>query len=162
MVKSGPRQYHDGNTSPLVALAAVAGLLVSGVSGAATWSERDCKDGLHEATLDSDHFEELVLTPIDHGNLDTVVENPVEADDDQSTPFLYLSPRVANVLRDVFAVADEEEAVAEADGSVSAAETVEDIDAASLEIDEETMTPPVSSDVEVIPLIQRQMYRIDI
>ena len=87
MVKPGPRQYHDGNTSPLVALAAVAGLMmVSGVAGAATWSERDCKDGLHEATLDSDHFEELVLTPIDHGNLDTVVESPVEADDDQSTP----------------------------------------------------------------------------
>jgi len=109
-------------------------------------------------------IQKLVLDPVDHVTLDAAAGNlAAEEGEGESTPYLYLSPRVASVLRDIFSDEDPSPAVlpevADTGTPLQAGEPQE-LDV--IEFDEETVAAPVSKEVEDKPLIQRQMYRIDI
>jgi hypothetical protein len=148
--------------SGLVALT----LLMAGTYGSqafgASWPETNCSESANDAqpemTLDG-----LSIDPVDHVTIEpthsqidgAALENATE---EQITPFLYLAPRVASVVEDVFGE-DGDQATADSPSSPLA--------------EHEEVTPyprPVDNEIQdsvdlresVLPLLQRQMYRIDI
>lgn len=149
-------------------LAFMAGIALAGWSSSAvsaSWSGDDCDDAL----VNSESvfaIAELTAHPVDHV---TIEPRLPEADpatlgagtqETQSTPFLYLTPRVASVLRNIF--------------GDTRTETGNDVDTPSSTLAEiETQAglddSPANEAADVepsesgeIPLFQRRMYRIDI
>ena len=147
-------------------LVAVALLLVgtwSPQAFSASWSKSDCPESSDEIqpemTLDG-----LTLDPVDHSAIEPTHTDIDEAaiaaaTKEQVTPFLYLAPRVASVIKDVFGEAQDKAELEERSSSPLA------------ERDEVTPYPssvdnnlPENTELDgsSLPLLQRQMYRIDI
>jgi hypothetical protein len=99
-------------------------------------------------------------------DLSGVSEAPEKSDElaDSVAPLLFLTPRVATILEDVFGDSDDEaEAVEEAKAQL--AETKQAKPATSPVVDN-TSTPdldaPMYENAAILPRFQRQMYRTDI
>ncbi len=103
----------------------------------------------------------LSAEPVEHVTIDSdsSLFDGLEVEiltDDAVTPFLFIAPRVANLLRDVFGSTDED--WAPATPSTSPLAGMDDIDDA----DPAEGNSPAFRFREELPQIQRQMYRIDI
>jgi len=109
---------------------------------------------------------QLTIEPVDHvtidaGNFDTMAMEVQIDSDDTATPQLYLTPRVTDALRDIFATGPDlypqdpapelaSSPLAETEDPADIAETADAI-------------PVTEADNEIaLPLLQRQMYRTDI
>ena len=150
----------------LTVVVMLAGLgIASSALGATTRS--DCT-GLATATKGKSEnpMDVLSVSPVDHVPSETVTGNLERvdsqiADSDNAAPFLYLTPRVASVLRDIFEAArDLTEGTTENPVSSPVADT--DKQRENQELIEEPL-PLQEADVDVdLPFIQRQMFRTDI
>lgn len=147
-------------------LVAAALLLVGSWSSqaiGASWSKSDCPESSDktqpEMTLDT-----LMLDPVDHTAIEpghTEFDDAAVADatSEQVTPFLYLAPRVASAIRDVFGE-DKDQAEAEESPTSPLAER-DDVTPYPSSVDNKL---PETGDLDSasLPQLQRQMYRIDI
>jgi len=125
----------------------------------ATTTEEEC-DALRNLQRLEAPAEALSASQVDHVSIDADASSiesleASSASSETGAPFLYLTPRVASVLRDIFD-ATRDEQVREISSS-PIAET-EDINDFSEFMDE---SPVVESEAG-LPLLQRQMYRTDI
>jgi hypothetical protein len=149
----------------LAILAAAMLSVWSGTALSASWSSQDCQQAT-DNPCSVDSIAELTAKPVDHVTIEPRLSDADHAPltpaaaEEHHTPLLYLSPRVASVLRDIF-------------GDAEAVEPQnEDLPSSTLaEIESKTEfeegTDPGSGQPEVeeapsLPLYQRQMYRIDI
>ena len=103
--------------------------------------------------------EKLTVNIVDHMPIDPDATKPISADaeprvSDFEAPVLLLTPRVTNILRDVFGVS-----TTTPESKPESSSPVADRDTAT-----ETTLVPVDSESEeiAVPLYQRQMYRTDI
>ena len=111
--------------------------------------------------------ESLSINQIDHVS-DEAEATILNSDDVQAdlkntaAPFLYLTPRVTNLLRDVFRSDSEPslQAPGESPSSSPLADSVETNQAPSQS--ENSSTTTVGVEDEVLPTLQQQMYRKDI
>ena len=135
----------------------------------ATTNKADCDPQVRPAEVIESPLAALSIIPVDHPSIE--VENStigeLEADQaggDRATPYLYLTPRVASVLRDIFDLAREdvelETDVQEDSVSSPLAETEEDTSANKYR-SESLPTPGVEEEHD-LSLLQRQMFRTDI
>ena len=129
----------------------------------ASWSKSDCPEASDEIQPEMT-LDDLALDPVDHPVIDPTSREIDEIDaagaaSEQVTPFLYLAPRVASVLKDVFGE-DRDQAEMEESASSPLAER-DEVTRFPSSVDSEL---PEGSDLEgsSLPLLQRQMYRIDI
>lgn len=126
----------------------------------------------HVASLDAE-LEALAADPVDHVNLEPVAPNidslaVLDAAEEEFLssesvrPFLFLAPRVATVLREIFSAVEEDRVQAPRPmPSSPIAETDDFLDAAATAPRSDAM-PDFSIGDETMPQFQRQMYRTDI
>lgn len=124
----------------------------------------------HVISLDAE-LEALAVDPVDHVNLEPVAPNidslavldAVEEEflsNENVRPFLFLAPRVATVLREIFSAVEEDWAQAPRQlPSSPIAETDDFLDTTSPRLE---AMPDFSIEDEALPQFQRQMYRTDI
>ena len=149
----------------LAALAPALLLTWSGAALSASGYSHDCqrtmKDKYSVASI-----AELTPSPVGHVEIEPRLTNaedvslPAPATGEHHTPFLYLSPRVASVLRDIFGDA----ASVNPANDNSPASTLAEIEQNS-EFEENSDhhgEQPDMQELPALPLFQRQMYRIDI
>ena len=154
-------------TRPLAVLAALvlcAGWSTAALSAAST--EADCAGVAGELESLATPVETPAVTLVDHVTIEpgpTHIGAPdvQSAVSETATPYLYLTPRVASVLRDVFAV-DREDLAADADAEASSSPLAETEKPAGAEAADDERHSPRDADPAELPLFQRQMYRIDI
>jgi len=134
-----------------------AGWSVSALS--ATTTDIDC-DGVDRLRALEIPAETYSVRAVDHVAVDTVPSSldaidTAEATSETAAPFLYLTPRVASVLRDIFdatgEVDDQEVSsspIAESDTTSAISALIDNAEPAEVEI--------------TLPVFQQQMFRIDI
>lgn len=149
----------------LAALALCTGWSAAALSAANT--EADCAGIAGELESLTTPVETRAAIPVDHVTIEPDASQIGATDeppavDDTATPYLYLTPRVASVLRDVFAIGRDVAATAtDAEAPTSPlAET--DKPAAVSEAADDERPSPRADDPAGLPLFQRQMHRIDI
>ena len=158
----------SGVLSLRAALATLAAALLSTWSGAAlsaSWSSDDCQQTMNDndsvasiAELTPSRVDHVAIEPRLTSADDVSLATP--ATEEYHTPFLYLSPRVASVLRDIFGDA----APVDPANDDSPASTLAEIEQNS-EFEENSDhhgEQPDMQELPALPLFQRQMYRIDI
>ena len=103
---------HPPRKIPVAARSLLTAVLIAGVGwGAsalgATTNKADCDAYVSPAEVLESPLAALSISPVDHVTIDA--ENSAiddletgQADDDRAAPYLYLTPRVASVLRDIF------------------------------------------------------------
>ena len=158
----------SGVLSLRAALATLAAALLSTWSGAAlsaSWSSDDCQQTINDKDSVAS-IAELTPSPVEHVAIEPRLTDADDvalaaaATEEHHTPFLYLSPRVASVLRDIFG----DSAPIDAANDDSPASTLAEIEQ-STEFEEDADhlgEQPDVQEVPALPLFQRQMYRIDI
>lgn len=149
-----------------IAAALVATACWSPVALGRTQPDTDCAAG---ASLDalSDPAESLVLVPVDH--VPTVADvSKIEsihlekATSDTGTPLLNLAPRVNDTLREVFD-GDSAQGGPSQQPDVSSSPVADHEDVKNLsEITDEARSADDALEGADLPLLRRQMYRIDI
>lgn len=147
-----------------IALTIALGAGWSAAAVGATNSDPDCDElarGLR--SLDTP-VQTLAANPVDHVTIDSGNRSLDAADlatepVDSATPFLFLTPRVANVLRDIFGAHDQQY-VPDANTDVPYAPVAEFEDV-SESVDGSAPASNAKEGTD-LPLLQRQMYRIDI
>ena len=156
-----------------VSIAAATLVLSAGwsaaVQGAAN-SDVGCDGEMQELSTLNISSKALVANKVDHptsasgpASLDTVESDSDVSD--ASAPLLYLTPRVANLLRDVFQSPDDEDPQAVIDESPSSpvAESLIDQSEPKNTMEHgDDISPAVGVDKEILPRFQQQMYRKDI
>ncbi len=153
----------------LLMAALIAGVGWGASALAATTNKADCDAHVRPADVLESPLAALSIIPVDHVSIE--VENSaiddLETDQpvsDRAAPYLYLTPRVASVLRDIFDFArDDVELETEAqEDSVSSplAEAEDEIDTTKFRY--EALPSPAADDEHDLPLLQRQMFRTDI
>ncbi len=131
-----------------------------------TQPEADCAADANLYTL-SDPADSLVLVPVDHVPTMTDVSDIEaihleQATGDTGTPLLNLAPRVNDTLREVFADDGVQDAPSR-QSDVSSSPVAEHEEVKNLsELADETSSTDAASEEDDLPLLQRQMYRIDI
>ena len=158
-----PRFVGFVRSAGLVAVAFFSISTWSPAAYSASWSESDCPETTDEIppemTLDG-----LSLDAVDH----SAIEPPgaeideaaiADATREQITPFLYLAPRVASVIRNVFGE-DQDGAEAE-EGPTSPLAERDEVTPYPSSVDNK-LSGSGDLDGSSLPLLQRQMYRIDI
>ena len=155
MDSSHPSKRFTRNVAVTVVLC--AGWSVSALS--ATTTDIDC-DGVDRLRALEIPAETYSVRAVDHAAVDTVPTSldaidTAEATSETAAPFLYLTPRVASVLRDIFdatgEVDDQEVSsspIAESDTTSGISELIDNAEPAEVEI--------------TLPVFQQQMFRIDI
>jgi len=125
----------------------------------ATTTDIDC-DGVDRLRALEIPAETYSVRAVDHVAVDTVPSSldaidTAEATSETAAPFLYLTPRVASVLRDIFdatgEVDDQEVSsspIAESDTTSAISALIDNAEPAEVEI--------------TLPVFQQQMFRIDI
>ena len=155
----------SGTRKSAVALAATIALTALWSSNAfsRTQTDADCDSAVHGLKVLDAPAEILVLKNVDHVSIEADSSQLSNADiatmsSESATPVLFLTPRVASTLRDIFDTGQDPRAqdiqsspVAEAEESVVLPERADD---AVLESQGEDQVD--------LPLLQRQMYRTDI
>jgi hypothetical protein len=145
----------------------------SASASARTQTDKDCDAVARGLQRLEAPLETLIVSTVDHVTVD-VSQADLEAvnefevvsiesiSGDSAAPVLYLTPRVADALRDIF---DSGQEVRAADkmidrSSSPIAETEEPADNA--EVADEARPAPEGQQEIYLPLLQRQMYRTDI
>lgn len=135
----------------------------SGNALSASWTSEDCQR-LVEKQSSADSIAELTAKPVDHVTIEPGLADPDDAPlgaaEKHHTPLLYLSPRVASVLRDIFGDVRAEGP----ENQDSPSSTLADIESKT-EFEESADTgsaQPEGDEAPALPLFQRRMYRIDI
>jgi hypothetical protein len=106
----------------------------------------------------------LTVDRVDHAHADPVAANPDSIDErtsvtDSVAPILYLTPRVTNIVRDVFGTTSEELPEQTAlQRSTSPGAPMADADQKA----EKTESSDVENETSDLPRFQQQMYRKDI
>ena len=129
----------------------------------ASWSKSDCKESAEEIQPEMT-LDDLTLDPVDHSAIEsasTEIDEGAVADatNEQITPFLYLAPRVASVIKDVFG--DHRDHAEPEDGHSSPLAESENGAPYPRPVDSDLPETGELGETSV-PLLQRQMYRIDI
>lgn len=157
MDSSHPSKKLTRKVALAVTVALCAGWSVSALSATTTDVECDGVDRLRALEIPAETYS---VRPVDHVAVDTVPRSSdaidtAEATSETAAPFLYLTPRVASVLRDIFdatgEVGDQDissSPVAESDTISDISELIDDVEPAEVEI--------------TLPVFQQQMFRIDI
>jgi len=137
---------------------------------AATINSADCEERSHtiKPTVDHRHYDNSKLHAVDHvpiqdstsdlATLDTT--DPI--DNDAATPFLYLTPRVASALREIFDSAEGELEEKETSSTVSSPVAGTDDRSEKIETIEDLPVSESIDDEFDRLIMQRQMFRTDI
>lgn len=124
----------------------------------------------HVASLDA-QLEALAVDPVDHVNLEPVAPNieslalldAVEEEtlsNENARPFLFLAPRVATVLREIFSAVEED--WVQSPRQLPSSPMAETDDLLDVMSPRPEMMPDFIIEDEELPHFQRQMYRTDI
>ena len=157
-------EFHTG-VSP-VAIAALLLACASWSSDAVgrTQTEADCRNDVVHGLQSLDiPTEPLTIRRVDHIDLESTTPQlePLDTEapaSDVATPFLYLTPHVANAMREIF-----ESDVADSPVTLPSSPLAESVPAdESLEIPDDAAQPVDDAAEDHLPLLKRQMYRIDI
>jgi hypothetical protein len=154
-------------------IASAAVLILLGLSSAtyaATINRADCDLILRTvySPANHQHFEISKLHPIDHVAIHdsaTDIESLNSADaisSDATTPFLYLTPRVASALREIFDLTENEASNSGEDSVLSS--PIARIDDASETVElleDSTITESINDEFDRY-ILQRQIFRTDI
>jgi hypothetical protein len=142
-----------------------AGWSASAVS--ATTTEVEC-DGISAdlRTLETP-LEAFTVRPVDHVSIDTDPTSNIAsldiaaASSESSAPFLYLTPRVASVLRNIFEATrefgDEDRRQDVSSSPIAESDSISDV----MKLIDES-SPAVPVETMNLPLFQQQMFRTDI
>jgi hypothetical protein len=156
--------------TPLAAVASMLALAACWSSAAysRTPNDADCDEVAKSLQSLDAASETLTLTRVDHvpipADSSRLAAEPAAASGDHATPLLDLTPRAADALRDIFEATRETEVAQTATPEASSspiAETEELPDISELPDNVSPVTTPGDEDID-LPLLQRQMYRIDI
>ena len=136
---------------------------------AAATNKADCDAYASPAETLQSPIAALSLNAVDHVTIDSESAAIDELENNQegrerAAPFLFLTPRVASVLRDIFEVARDQqspESEVREDAASSPLAEVED-QANGAEYRYETLPAPAIDEEHDLPLLQRQMFRTDI
>jgi hypothetical protein len=159
--RHGTRAAH---TTLLITIAATA--CWSSAALARTQPDPDCGVDASPETL-ADPVESLILKRVDHVPVEQEVSeleaiNLERATGDTGTPLLNLAPRFNDTLREVFGKEASQEDESEAtDVATSPVAEYEDVKNLS-ELTEEATPIDSTTEEDHLPLLRRQMYRIDI
>lgn len=127
-----------------------------GAAQGATESVVRCDNQVRDLTSLKVSSEALSVSSVDHSNA-AELESRSEATE-ANAPFLYLAPRVASLLRDVFQLAEED----------TSADNTEEVPSSPVADSVEKngqgdgIEPAIRSSDEILPRYQLQMYRKDI
>jgi len=125
----------------------------------ATTTDIDC-DGVDRLRALEIPAETYSVRAVDHVAVDTVPSSldaidTAEATSETAAPFLYLTPRVASVLRDIFDATGEVDDQEVSSSPIAESDTTSDISA--------LMDNAEPAEAEItLPVFQQQMFRIDI
>lgn len=168
------KKTHPLKQSPAAGQVASAAALIllgcSSASFAATINRADCAafSRATDSPANHPHFGASKLPPIDHVALQdsaTDIESLHSADsigNDAATPFLYLTPRVASALREIFDSTENETTKSNQDRVISSPVASTEDAAESIELLEDaTITESIDDEFDRV-IIQRQMFRTDI
>ncbi len=131
-----------------------------------TQPDADCATGTGLDAL-SDPVDSLVLAPVDHvPTITDIAEIEAihleKATGDTGTPLLNLTPQVSDTLREVFAGDSQQEAGSQPP-EVSSSPVAEHEDIKNLsDMADEARSADTVPEEDDLPLLRRQMYRIDI
>lgn len=165
---------HPPRKIPVAARSLLTAVLVAGVGWSAsalgaTTNKSDCDAHVRPAEVLESPLAALSINPVDHVTIDA--ENSAideletdQADSDRAAPYLYLTPRVASVLRDIFDFApdDRQPDPESQEDAVSSplAEAEDDTNVTRFRY--EALPSPAVEEEHDLPLLQRQMFRTDI
>ncbi|MGI9205552.1 MAG: hypothetical protein ACR2Q3_16170 [Woeseiaceae bacterium] len=163
-----PPRYLPVAAQSLLTAIVIASLGWSASTLAATTNKADCNTYSNRAEPLENPLAALSFNAVDHVTVEAESSAIDELENDQAAseraaPFLYLTPRVASVLRDIFDLADEslsEPEVQEDAASSPLAEVEERSNSADYRY--EALPAPDVEDEHNLPLLQRQMFRTDI
>ena len=148
----------------LTVLISFAGL-TCGANAIAATPKSDCVGLVSAQSRSESPVEALSVSPVDHVPVESAAGRmeeiePDTENSDTAAPFLYLTPRVASVLRDIFDAA--REIGEDADETVSSPVADTDKTHDKAEVNQEIL-PVLDADSDVdLPFLQRQMFRTDI
>lgn len=156
--ESPPKEY--GQSTGAVITAALICLVVwSGAALGATESVVRCDKQVRDLTSLKVSSETLSVSRIDHSS-DSDLEAGSETSE-ANAPFLYLAPRVANLLRGVFQIRDDD-APADRTDEAPSSPVADSIDKNKQRSQVDDIEPAIRSNDEILPRYQHQMYRKDI
>jgi len=156
-----------GHRLLLVALIAGVGWGASALG--ATTNKADCDAHVRPADVLESPLAALSITPVDHVSIE--VENStideLETDQratDRAAPYLYLTPRVVSVLRDIFDFArdDAELEIDVVQDAVSSPLAEAEDETGTTNFRYKALPSPAADEQQDLPLLQRQMFRTDI
>lgn len=135
----------------------MAGLMCGGTAVGATTTKADCGTFSKSVTQRENPVEALSINLVDHARIekkDAAIDalEASAANSESAAPFLYLTPRVASVLQDIFDAA-----------RTDTVELIEQevISSPVADVDKSVDAEAVDGEVD-LPLLQRQMFRTDI
>lgn len=146
----------NGSLGTAIATAALLlGTTLSGTALAASSLSLDCHGKKKDFMAEPASASELSVNVVDLTDTEANLEQAAEGDDESLAPLLYLAPRVASILDDVFE-GEEDTAVTEPATMAPMAESSDDAAAVTTEADDTLTVQPA------LLRIHRQMYRTDI
>lgn len=164
---------HPPRSLPLAARRLLTAIVVAtagwGATATATTNKTDCDSYTSRAETFESPLAAFSLNAVDHVTIDgeTAAIDDLENDQESSeraAPFLYLTPRVASVLRDIFDLASDEQSVESDTQEDAASSPLAEIENQpnSTEFGYEALPEAAAEDEHDLPLLQRQMFRTDI
>ena len=162
-----PEKGHDRTGKLAIAAMIAVTACWSASALGRTQTDADCENvALGLQSLEAP-VETLSIERVDH----VTIENESTASDtvdiqtvsgDSATPLLYLTPRVSNALRDIFATGPELD-IASYQSKFPSSPIAETEDPADMSELTEDSLPTIEAEEKIdLPLLQRQMYRTDI
>jgi hypothetical protein len=154
-------------------IASAVVLIVLGLSSAtyaATINRADCEliSRMANSPANHQHFEASKLHLVDHVailDIATDIQSLSSADSigsDAATPFLYLTPRVASVLREIFDSTENEASNSDEDRVISSPIAGTDDVSETVELlEDSTITESIDDEFDRL-ILRRQMFRTDI
>lgn len=130
-----------------------------GAAQGATESVVRCDKQVRDLTSLKVSSEALSVSRVDHTNA-AELESQSETTE-ANAPFLYLAPRVAGLLRDVFQMSEEDASSDMADEAPSSP-VADSVDSSTQNTQGDGIEPAIRSNDEILPRYQLQMYRKDI
>jgi hypothetical protein len=156
----------SGFTAGAVAFVLLAGW--STAQGAAGFVDR-CGNDVRDLTSLDVSQDSLAVKQVDHVSSDTAATtrdylNARPEDNginDEKAPILYLTPRVADMLRNVFKTSAQARVEA-ARGGISSSPLADVVKNKDAPVENDKAVPGINAKEEVLPRFQQQMYRTDI
>jgi hypothetical protein len=149
----------------VVALAWLAGIPAFAL--AATGTHSPCATDARDLTSLDVPGTELTIRKIDHESGDAdlsglePIDTAIEATD-AGAPVLNLTPRVANILRDIFRTQNDAPANTDLGGTVPSSPVADSVDDADVPESDKKLPSATGSDQGILPSFQQRMYRKDI